>query len=99
MRASLIIRERIASHMQTQICKYLRHPQQAFARPARPQPHEAIETPIDPLSMDLCTWLDARNGHKPASLLRRVGGGVLIQDGECSSCPCFQPIPIDGEHL
>lgn len=76
--------------MQSRICKHLRHPSEAFSVGIEP---DAREERMDPLEIDLCAWLTSKVGeHIPPALSRRAGGGVGLNDGDCDTCPCFEPI-------
>lgn len=49
----------------------------------------------DELDIDLCIWLGETVGTTmPAALKRKAGGGVTMNDGECDSCPCFEPAVV-----
>lgn len=74
--------------MQNRICKYLRHPTEAFVVPAN-APIEAARR-ADELEIDLCVWLSEVVGDDIPPALRRRAGGA-IQDGDCDSCRCFEP--------
>lgn len=79
--------------MQSRICKYLRHPREAFVLPASAQIEEMERG--DELEIDLCVWLVETSGSRiPTVLDRKVGGGASMNDGDCDLCPCFEPVVI-----
>jgi hypothetical protein len=79
--------------MQSRVCKYLRHPSEAlsFNTTLDIEPKR-----MDPNEIDLCIWLtETRKGHDiPPALLRRVGGGTDLNDGDCDKCQCFEPVVV-----
>lgn len=76
--------------MQNRICKHLRHPTEAYVIPASAS-IEAMRR-ADELDIDLCNWLlETADGKLPPPLQRRAGG-LDLNDGDCDSCPCFEPV-------
>lgn len=76
--------------MQNRICRYLRHPSEAYRVPMHHQPHEPAQSRMDETTIDLCTWGTGMNA--PPAVARMIGGGVVLNDRDCDVCPCFAPI-------
>ena len=76
---------------QTRVCKFLRHPQEAFSVG---KAIDAEPKRMDPLEIDLCVWVTEKNkGHElPPVIQRRIGGGADLNDGDCDRCHCFEPV-------
>lgn len=82
---------------QSRVCKYLRHPSEAFVvgGPMKARDENCL-TRMDPNEIDLCIWFEQKNrGHDvPPVLTRKVGGGADLIDGDCDRCPCFEPVSV-----
>ena len=78
--------------VQTRICKYLKHPEEAYTLTGGSVAGKLDLKPSDPFEIELCTWLE-KFDTIPTSL-RMAGGGISIRDGDCTKCPCFEPVEV-----
>lgn len=76
--------------MQNRICKYLRHPTEAFRLPAGASIEDMRRS--DELDIDLCNWLLETSGNNLPPPLQRRAGGIDLNNGDCDKCPLFEPV-------
>jgi hypothetical protein len=80
--------------MQGRVCKFLRHPREAYAVPFHDHPHEPRETRVDETTIDLCIYPAVKLGVMPEAVARKIGGGVDLRDHDCDRCGCFEPVEV-----